>query len=305
MIIDRPGRITDRITFLGRTESCIYLLEDRGEYTVLGGGLTYIIPDVIKQLEKFRIDEKKIRRIIILHSHFDHVGIVPFFKKRCPWITVCASKKARQRLVEPRALDTIIRFNTMLLKEPFLQGPEDLRPDAEYFRVDEVLSDGDVISCGDLHLDILEVPGHSTCSIAAYCPEEKALFASDAGGIFFQDTVFTAANSNFDRYQQSLEKMAKLDVEVYLAEHYGALTGTEGKTFLTRSIDAARQTRELIEETYLQSGDVNAAAQKILDMFTRESTGYFLPQELMQMVIGQMTRYVARTLDEAKSPPGL
>lgn len=305
MIIDKPGKITDRITFLGKTQSCIYLLEDGGEYTIIGGGLTYIIPDVINQLEEMGIDERKISRLIILHSHFDHVGIVPYFKKRCPWITVCASGKARQRLIEPRTIDTIISFNTMLLTKPRLQGPEDLLPEAEGFVVDEVLGDGDILCCGDLHLKVMEVPGHSTCSIAVYCPQEKALFASDAGGIFFQDTVFTAANSNFDHYQQSLEKMAKLDVEVYLAEHYGALTGEDGKNYLARSIESARQTRELIEETYRISGDTDATTEKILDMFMQASTGYFLPRELMQMVVGQMTRYVARTLDAAKNASGL
>ncbi|HOO38381.1 MAG TPA: MBL fold metallo-hydrolase [Deltaproteobacteria bacterium] len=304
MIIDRPGTITERITFLGKRESCIYLLGDSDEYTILGGGMTYIIPDVMAQLEALGIDEKRITRLIILHAHFDHTGIVPYCRKRWPWISVCASKKAQRRFGEPRTVETIVNFNTMLLNNIPEATRGDLVPDAHGFVVDEVLADGDVIRCGDLHLEVMEVPGHSTCSIAVYVPEEKALFASDAGGILFQDTVFTAANSNFDHYQQSLEKMAGLDIAVYLAEHYGALTGKDAKEFLPRSIESARQTRALIEETYRALGDVSATTEKITEMFTQASSGYFLPREIMQMVIGQMTGYLARTMDAGKNSSG-
>ncbi len=305
MIIDRPGAIIDKITFLGKRESCIYLLEDSGEYAILGGGMTYIIPDVIKQLQELGIDEKRITRLIILHAHFDHVGIAPYFKKSCPWISVCASKKAQQRFGEQRTIETIVNLNAMLLENIPEASMEDLLPDPPGFVVDEVLGDGDVMRCGNLHLQVMEVQGHSTCSIAVYVPEIKALFASDAGGILFEDTIFTAANSNFDHYQQSLEKMAKLEVEAYLAEHYGALTLEDAKNFLPRSIESARQTRTLIEETYQEIGDVGATTEKLTDMFSQESSAYFLPREIMQMVIGQMTGYIARTLDAEKNSPRL
>jgi glyoxylase-like metal-dependent hydrolase (beta-lactamase superfamily II) len=299
MIIDSPGKITDAITLLGRKESCIYLLDDGNEYTILGGGMTYIVPDVMKQLEDFGIDEKKISRIIILHSHFDHVGILPYFRKHFPWITVCASNKARERLHDAKTLDTIISLNTMVLKEFLSDAGQDLVLEAAGFSVDKTLSEGDVLRCGNLHLQIIEVPGHSTCSIAVYVPEEKALFASDAGGIPFNDTVFAAANSNFDHYQQSLEKMARLDVEVHLAEHYGAYTGEDGRSFIERSIISAGQTRQLIEETYCRNRHVAATTQEITDMFIGSSPDYFLPREIMLMVIGQMTRYIAKALDMA------
>ncbi|RLC31132.1 MAG: hypothetical protein DRH32_04710, partial [Deltaproteobacteria bacterium] len=80
MFIDRPGKITERILFLGRREACVYLLKGRGEYALIGGGMAYIVPEILDQLRIHDINEEKIRRIIILHSHFDHCGIVEFFK---------------------------------------------------------------------------------------------------------------------------------------------------------------------------------------------------------------------------------
>ena len=117
MVIDKPGKVTDRIFLLGTKESCIYLLMGNGAYTILGGGATYIIPDVLKQLENFKIDTKRIQRLIILHSHFDHCGIVPFFKKRWPWIEIAASARAKELLVSTKVVESIHALNQSLLTE--------------------------------------------------------------------------------------------------------------------------------------------------------------------------------------------
>ena len=162
--------------------------------------------------------------------------------------------------------------------------------------VEAVVNDGDVLACGDLSLQVLAVPGHSSCSIAVYLPEEKALFASDAGGIPFGDRVFTAANSNFDLYQQSLEKMAQLDVEIHLAEHYGALSGEAGRGFLKKSIAAAAETRKILEAAWAETRDEAKATETVTNLMVADAPYDFLPQEVIAMVAGQMVRFIAKKM---------
>ncbi len=286
---------------LGRKESVVYLLKGNGEYALIGGGMIHIVPEVLQQLEEFNIEEERIKRLMILHSHFDHCGIVPFFKKRWPWAVITASERARELLSTPDVIDSIAGMNQMLLagynreKEARELGFE-FAPIA----VEEVVYDGDQLRCGDLTLEVLEVPGHSSCSIAVYVAEEKALFASDAGGIPFGENVFAAANSNFDLFQESLEKMAKYDVEVHLAEHYGAFTGEDGRNFLRRTIESARETRKLIEETYARNRDVQKTTEEITNLFMGEASEYFLPRDIISMVVGQMTRFIAKKRSRAE-----
>lgn len=297
MIIDRPGRVSTRIALLGRRESCVYVLDGGAECALIGGGMSYIIPDVLSQMERFGVRENSIGRIIILHTHFDHVGIVPFFKTRLPQVSVCSSARGRAMLSRSDAVASILSFNRFLLeRERPGAAQEDFGLPFERIAVDEVLADGQHLNVGDLTLEVLEVPGHSSCSIAVYCPEEKALFASDAGGIPFDGKVFCAANSNFDQYQASLERMSHLDTRVHCAEHYGALTDEDARVFMARSMESARLTRIIISDTLLETGDVNQTVQEVTDLFMKESSGYFLPREVMEMVIGQMTRYLAKTL---------
>ncbi|HOS96078.1 MAG TPA: MBL fold metallo-hydrolase [Deltaproteobacteria bacterium] len=298
MVIDRPGPVTDRITLLGRQESCVYLVGGPEEYSLLGGGMTYVVPDILAQLADFSIDESKITRLIILHSHFDHVGIVPFFRKRLPHVRVCASRRGRDQLLRPEVVAVIVDFNRVLLAREGMEGREaELGLPFGSIVVDEVLTDGQTLQAGDLDLEVMEVPGHSSCSIAVYCPQEKALFASDAGGIPFGDKVFAAANSNYDQYQASLQRMSRLDVDVHCAEHYGALTGDDARGFMPRSMESARLTRIVIEDAYRRTRDVARTVEEVTNLLASESQGYFLPREVMEMVVGQMTRYLAKTLN--------
>ena len=297
MIIQEPGRVTERITLLGRKESCIYLLDGGSEYAMLGGGMTYVIPDVLSQLANRGIDARKISRIIILHAHIDHVGIVSFFKRRWPWLTITASQRARENLLKPKMAKAILDFNTLLLSQAHMaERASEFGLDLENIEVDEVVKEGDIIACGDRTLEIIETPGHSSCSIAVYIREEKALMASDAGGVPFGDQIFTAANSNFDQYQASLEKMARYPALVHMAEHYRAFTDEDARQFLPRSIASAKTTRTLIEESLKRTGDVDQTVAEIAQILAQEAKGYFLPMEVMTMVLSQMTRYLAKTL---------
>lgn len=286
--------MTERILLLGRRESCVYLLKCGDEYAILGGGMAYIIPDLIKQFKEFGIDEEMLRRIIILHSHFDHCGAVPYLKKRIPHMKVTASFRAKELLSTQKVIDNINFLNQVLL---ITHGIEDREKELDLsfkgIDVEETVHNGDVISCGDLSMEIIEVPGHSSCSIAVYVSEEKALFASDAGGVPFGDKIFTAANSNFDKYIESLHKMAKYDTEIHIAEHYGARTGEDGRGYMKKSIASAEETRKILEESLARTKDVKASTKEITEMLMKNAPPGFIPKDVISLVTEQMLRYIS------------
>ncbi|MBW1840905.1 MAG: MBL fold metallo-hydrolase [Deltaproteobacteria bacterium] len=295
MIIDTPGKVTDRILLLGRKESCAYVLRGKGEYALLGGGMTYVIPEVVDQLKEFEIDEKKIKRIVILHSHFDHCGMVPFLKRRWPWARITASSRAKELLSTPRIIESIDKLNTAVLTE---YGMERLTEDPALafgaIAVEDVVKGGDLLSCGDLSMKVIDVPGHSSCSIAVYVGQEKAMFASDAAGIPFKNRIFTAANSNFDKYQKSLEKMGEYEIDVILAEHFGARTGDDGRDFIKNSIVSAEETRDILETSYARLRDVEKCTDEVTDALMERLPEDFMPKDIITLVAGQMVKFIAK-----------
>ena len=301
MWIKKPGPVTDRIVLLGREESCIYLLKGikGAEHAIIGGGMIHIVPEVLSQLKAFGIDEDAITRLLVLHTHFDHCGAVPVLQKRLKNLKVYTSPRGKDLLANPDVAAQIKALNEgMIAMNKMEKEAKDFGLVFDGIRVDGVVSGGDRVEWGGNELEIIDAPGHSSCSIAAYLPADKALFASDAGGIPYGDTVFAAGNSNFTQFQQTLEKFATYDVEVHLSEHYGAFTGAEGKGFIHRAIAAAKDTRALLEESYKKTRDIPKSTVEITDsMMGGKGEGYFLPRPVVEMVVGQMLRHIAKTID--------
>ena len=106
----KPGRIFDGLWYLGFPETGVYLLESHDEYMIISGGMSYIVPTVMQQLKDFGLKEDRITKALILHAHFDHIGIVPYLRRTNPEIKVYASERAFEILSNPRAIDTINDF---------------------------------------------------------------------------------------------------------------------------------------------------------------------------------------------------
>jgi glyoxylase-like metal-dependent hydrolase (beta-lactamase superfamily II) len=293
-----PGKVREGLWFLGREESGIYLLEGNQGSMIISGGMSYIVPDVLRQIEEFGIDETQITNLLILHSHFDHVGIVPFFKRRHPKMEIYASGRAWEILQMEKAITTINAFSRTIAKQA---GKEEVYSiyDLEW-RNDvkgKTVQEGDRIDIGGLTVSIFEVPGHSSCTIAAYASELKTLFPTDGGGIPFHDKIITSGNSNFTKYQESLEKLKDLEVDFYCADHYGYITGKEARDFISKTIETAKQQRALMEELYRSTRDIEETAKKLVTSFYEENPYYFLSPEIFLDVHRQMVRHIASVIE--------
>jgi len=292
------GRIRENLWYLGREESGVYLLDGKTSSLIISGGMSYLAPVVLTQIRDFGIDETKIGKLLILHAHFDHVGLVPFFKRRYPDLELYGSARAWEILRTAKGIETINTFSHLIAERMGLaehvEG-RDLR-----WRDDlsgEEVSEGTTIDLGGTIVEIFETPGHSSCSVSAYVPEMRALFPSDGGGIPYGETIIPSGNSNFTRYQQSLAKLNNLTVDILCADHYGYVTGQEAECYIERSIDAAAETRAMIEALFQRTGSIDATVKALVeDTYTR-NPDYFLAPEITAGIYRQTVRHIARELE--------
>ncbi|MDI7258867.1 MAG: MBL fold metallo-hydrolase [Thermodesulfobacteriota bacterium] len=299
MRIGKPGKVQERIWFLGREESGVYLLEGKDGSMIISGGMSYIVPDLLGQFKEFGIDENRIKKILILHSHFDHVGIIPFFKRRYPEIEIYGSERAWEILKMGKAITTINEFSWNVSKRMGKEGVHSTYDlDWENDINGKTIREGDKIDLGDLKVSILEIPGHSSCCIAAYVPELRALFPTDGGGIPFDQTIVTSGNSNYTRYQESLERLKALEVEYYCADHYGYVIGEEAGKFIPLTIEMAKKKRAQMEEAYRFTRDIDRAAKRLISSFYDENPDYFLSPEIFLDVYRQMVRHIASVMEQ-------
>jgi len=299
MRIREPGKITDRLFFLGREESCLYLVEGEAHSMIISGGMSYLVSDLLDQFKTFGIDETRIHKLLILHAHFDHVGTVPFLKRRFPHMEVYASGRAWELLATPRVIHTINAFSLEVAKRNGMAGVYDTydlkwRDDVKGIPVHE----GERIDLGGLDVELFDTPGHSSCSMSAYIPRLKALFASDGGGIPYKNTIIASGNSNYTRYQQSLEKLRHLDVRFLCADHYGYIEGDEAQAFIPESIKTAKARRGEIQAIYNRTGSIDATVEEMARSFYQNNADYILTPEITRGIYRQLVRHIAGAMAE-------
>jgi glyoxylase-like metal-dependent hydrolase (beta-lactamase superfamily II) len=227
------------------------------------------------------------------------VGIIPFFKRRNPQIEVYASARAWELLKMEKAIVTINEFSRNVAKRMNREktySEYDLEWRDDIFG--RIVREGEKIELGGLTVSIFETPGHSSCCIAAYISKLKTLFPTDGGGIPFDETIITSGNSNFTKYQESLERLKPLDVEYYCADHYGYVTGEEARQFIPMTIDMAKKKRAQMEEAYRSTRNIDAAAKLLISSFYEESPDYFLSPDIFFDVHRQMIRHIATVIDQ-------
>jgi glyoxylase-like metal-dependent hydrolase (beta-lactamase superfamily II) len=211
-----------------------------------------------------------------------------------------ASKRAWEILRMTRGIDTINAFSRLVAERMGVTGCLEGR-DLEW-RDDvagEAVSEGDKIDLGGMTVRVLDTPGHSSCSVSAYCPELRALFPSDGAGIPYGQAIIPSGNSNFTMYQQSLKKLEPLAVEILCADHYGYVTGQEAATYISRSIDAAGRKRALIEAVYRRTGSVDETVKELVAEIYANHPAFFLPPEIYAGVYRQMVRHIAGALENS------
>ena len=123
MNCQNPGKVCDGLWYLGRPESGVYLLEGRDGSVIVSGGMSYLVPALLHQFDEFGLKEDRIQGIIILHAHFDHIGIVPFFRERNPDLKVYASARAWQILSASKNIATINQFSGQLTERMKIHVP--------------------------------------------------------------------------------------------------------------------------------------------------------------------------------------
>jgi len=286
----------DRLWYLGREETGVYILEGRDSAVLINGGMSYILADVLQQMKTFGIDMEKIGKILILHSHFDHVGIVPYFKRAYPAIEIYASGPAWKIFAMPKAIEVINSYSALSAKQV---GDENVLKSYDLDWREDItgttLTEGNKIDLGGVNLLILDTPGHSNCSITAYETDMKVLFASDAVGVPYRNACFPSMNTNITQYLESLQKLKPLPVSCLCADHYGYITGDEAARFTELTIEEGRKWKVMMEDLYRRhSGDIDAAGKTITDYLFQQMPDYFVARDIMEGVLRQMLKFIAK-----------
>lgn len=288
MLIEQSCKLAGGLYLLGGKQSLVYLV--RGEESmIIGGGMSWIAPQLEEQLARFEIGAAEIKYLVIQHSHFDHCGAVPYLKRRFPGLKVLATGAAKNILSKPKVISYIELVNRLIIDAYGLQDQyEKMNLKVDAIEIDAVVDGSSVIDLGGgLEVRFIEVPGHSVCAVAVYIPGLKAIFPTDAAPCPAGSIGKLARPSpqyDFTLYQQSLKKLLGYDIELCGFEHFAAVTGADARRVLQNGLDQAIAYGKRIVDLYRESGDLEAIARQVAHETMEADSFDFLNEDLLMPI---------------------
>ena len=173
-------------------------------------------------LQKGTIDAAKIDCIFLSHSHYDHIGALPYILEHYPDAVVYGSAKCQYILGRENARKLIEELGKEA-RDLYIPGSDKpIRTDG--LKVDVVLHDGDSVSLGNLTMTAYETKGHTDCSLSYYLEPVGLLFTSESTGILEgKDYVHTPSLKSFPDSLASADKCEALHPAYICLPHFGML----------------------------------------------------------------------------------
>lgn len=173
------------------------------------------------------LGRERLDYILLSHSHYDHIGALPWIREAYPSAMVCSSAHAADILKRPGAHSLMKELgeHALQLYEP--GSTKEIRVDG--LGTDRVLRDGDSISLGRETITAYETKGHTDCSMSYLLQPGGLLFTSESTGIIEgrrdnidgRGYIHTPVLKDFHEALQSAEKCRDLHPEHVCLPHFG------------------------------------------------------------------------------------
>ena len=214
---------------------------------------------IIETLKQFKI--YPIHKILLTHSHFDHIDGVHEFQKLINDIDIeiFASENAIHNLKNPNNINEVFAAKT----EPI----EGVIP----------LKDNQIIDLNGLELKVLNFFGHTMDSIALFDQKNKNIFTGDAiidksSIYYFQPTFMppdfheTELLKTFQRLRNMKDKLNSISLA-----HYGVWKNEDFIQIINEMEDLHFATKDSIIKWYKENPSYNFLALKFHEKFIPKS----------------------------------
>ncbi|MBQ2763535.1 MAG: MBL fold metallo-hydrolase, partial [Firmicutes bacterium] len=218
-----------------------FLIDDGKTSIMLDSGFAftgYQVADNIKAV----LGDRDLDYIFLTHSHYDHALGSAYALQYWPDAKVVAGEYATKIFAKPTAKAVMRDLDRKFADKCGVGEYEDRIDD---LKVDIPAADGDLIHAGGMTFRVVNLPGHTKCSVGYYLEEEKLLISTESIGIYAgDDVIFPSYLVGYQMTLDSIEKAASLDAEQLMIPHCGLLPKEKTEWFLKTARENAVETAE-------------------------------------------------------------
>lgn len=250
------GHGGEAILIIGSEKTALY---DCG-MAYAGAGLVENIRQVLHKYQKETLDY-----VILSHSHYDHVGALPYVRNAYPHVTVFGGEYCQSILPRSGARAVIKELGTVARNMYAPDSTEEILIDG--LSVDQAMTDGSTLSLGDVTIVAIETKGHTNCSMSYGIEPFHLLLASESTGLIeAENAIDVPVLKSFADADVSLEKCRAYDAKELCLPHFGLVPSDYIKTYWERYEKESKERRDFI----CQAKDAGMGDADILDAFVKK-----------------------------------
>ena len=246
-----------------------YLVISGNDAVMVDTGYSIGIDGIIKNIDEL-LQGRKLRHIILSHSHYDHVMGAPAISEHFPEAKIYAHPRVAKIFSKPNARKTMEDLNRSAGKGKAADN-KDIIADkkwSEKLRVDIDISDGDMIKAGDMVIKVIETPGHTSDSISLYFVNEDLVFASESLGVAvgLPDVVPGFIVSYRDSVE-SIKKIMAIHPKHMITPHSIMISGGDIDTYLENSLNEADRIHDVVMDANKKGYSVDETIEILKDIY--------------------------------------
>ena len=198
-------------------DSHVYLIgkPSSGDLSIIDAGLMGKGGYKIASILGMGIALSDIKRVIMTHTHLDHVGCLAEILREIPhaelWVHTREAEPLEQG--DERIVYGMDMFQSMC------QAQYGIKPGAFRFQVQRKLEGNETLEIGGISWEVIHVPGHSEGGIALYDRSGKILIPGDVVYADYAIGRFDLFGASGAQHKDSLFALAELEVDILLPGH--------------------------------------------------------------------------------------
>ena len=283
--VTNVGAVPGAEAFLFMTETSAFLLDS---------GFGFCGEQTADNVDKV-LNGRKLDKILLTHSHYDHILGSPYVAERHPEAEIVASQHTAEVIQKHGARRTMRSLDASAARmsgmKPSLFGK------VGRLRVDRVVREGDIVDLKDMKFRVYDFPGHTFCSIGFYCASEKLLLSCESLGVYVgNDTCLPIFLVGYRVCMESLEKAQGLDVQSMLIPHTGMVFGDVCNRMLKSAEEDVQAGVEMIVQAHHDGMDQEQLVDLFMDEFYTDYAKKLTPEAAFRLNAGYMVKVIVREL---------
>jgi glyoxylase-like metal-dependent hydrolase (beta-lactamase superfamily II) len=274
----------------GRTGAeCFLLVSENGAFLV-DTGYAFCAEATVRNIAR-ALDARPLDCILLTHSHFDHIDGLSAIRRVWPDAEVIGSHYVRDVLSREKARQMIRVMDddaAAQCGETAAQGnyTDELMPDM-------TVGDGDMLRIGGASIRVMEMPGHTKCSVSYHFQEDDLLVLCETPGVKLREgDIVPAFVVNYAAAIRAIDQVESLAPRRILISHFGVASGDEVMDYLQKARTAAQDAAALI----LKGHDQGKSIDDILDDCAERF--YIASGRMREGFLGNMRAMIPRLLAE-------